>query len=187
MTHLFETMRFNGSTGAYYHRSNSYLNEVLDDREGLPITLSLLFIEVAKRKGLAASGVPLPSHFIAKVQLGEKEVLIDAFNGKPISRDDAEKLVGLRLDDEDFKAAEPKAILTRMLTNLLGATDAEEDTERMLGYLDAILALRGGAGGPRPHPRGRTRGLGLAHGSTTPSAHPAGNQRVITNCGKLAL
>ena len=87
---LFEEMGFHGSTLDYDHRSNSYLNEVIDDREGLPITLSVLFIELANRLDLPVSGLGLPGHFIAMYReptlknsdMKGKEILVDPFGGK---------------------------------------------------------------------------------------------------------
>src|SRR5262249_6758553 len=62
--YLFDEHGFHGSRGDYYHRSNSYVNEVLDDREGLPITLSVIYIELARKIGLKIVGVGLPGHFM---------------------------------------------------------------------------------------------------------------------------
>ena len=62
---LFNEMGFHGSTLDFHHRSNSYMNEVMDDREGLPITLSILFIELADRLNLKVTGLCLPGHFLA--------------------------------------------------------------------------------------------------------------------------
>ena len=63
---MFQEWGFHGSRAEYYHRSNSYLNEVLDDREGIPITLSVIYIELAKRLGVQIEGVGLPGHFIVQ-------------------------------------------------------------------------------------------------------------------------
>ena len=83
---LFQEMGFHGSTLDYSHPSNSYMNEVMDDREGLPITLSVLFIELANRLDLPVSGLGLPGHFIAvyreKSATNSKEILIDPFSGE---------------------------------------------------------------------------------------------------------
>ena len=87
-------MGFHGSTLDYDHRSNSYLNEVIDDREGLPITLSVLFIELANRLDLPVSGLGLPGHFIAMYReptlknsdMKGKEILVDPFGGKIVSQ-----------------------------------------------------------------------------------------------------
>src|SRR5205085_3981371 len=106
---LFGKGGFHGSRADYYHRSNSYLNEVIDDREGLPITLSVLYLELARRIGLKAEGVGLPGHFVVRhlPAKGEPQ-LIDVFDGgKPLSRQDAEKKVdgtsGATLSDEHLK------------------------------------------------------------------------------------
>jgi regulator of sirC expression with transglutaminase-like and TPR domain len=66
----------------YYNRSNSYLSEVIDDREGLPITLSLLYMELAKRLGVRVEGVGLPGHFVLRHTPAKgTSTLIDVFEG----------------------------------------------------------------------------------------------------------
>ena len=79
---LFEDERFRGNEKAYYDPRNSYLNQVLDRRLGIPITLSLVFMEVARRAGLDLAGVGFPGHFLVKLspELGP-EVFIDPYNG----------------------------------------------------------------------------------------------------------
>ena len=74
---LFKKSGFHGSRTNYYHRSNSYLNEVIDDREGLPITLSVLYMEMARRLGLKVVGVGLPGHFVVRFEpkMGETQLL----------------------------------------------------------------------------------------------------------------
>ena len=80
--YLFEENGFHGSRGDYYNRANSYLNEVLDDREGLPITLSVVYIELARRIGLKVEGVGLPGHFVVRHVPAEGEPqLIDVYDG----------------------------------------------------------------------------------------------------------
>ena len=146
---LFEEMGFHGSTLDYNHRSNSYLNEVIDDREGLPITLSVLFIELANRLDLPVSGLGLPGHFIAMYReptlkgsnMKGKEILVDPFGGKIVSRKDAADLTGHRLTDEDFKPAPKKEIISRMLRNLIRSAEQERDSKARLRYLDALLAI----------------------------------------------
>jgi len=141
--YLFQERGFHGSRGYYYNRSNSYLNEVLDDREGIPITLSVLYIELARRLGLKVVGVPLPRHFVVQY-LPEKGDgrLIDVFEGgKTLTRQGADKRVqelgAEPLTDSELKPAGKKAIIVRMLHNLLGIADAAGT----LHYLDAILAI----------------------------------------------
>ena len=90
---LFEELGFHGSRTDYYNRSNSYMNEVIDDREGLPITLSVLYLELARRLDLNVAGIGLPGHFVVRFEpSGESKAgqLIDVFDGgKPMTRDQA--------------------------------------------------------------------------------------------------
>ncbi len=144
---LFTERGFHGSRGDYYHRSNSYLSEVIDDREGLPITLSVLYTEMARRLGLRAVGVGLPGHFVVRVHpaKGEPE-LIDVFDGgKVLTKEEAakkvESITGRALKDADLVAVSKRAILVRMLHNLLRVAGAENDVPGSLRYLDAILTL----------------------------------------------
>ncbi|MBT3636454.1 MAG: hypothetical protein HN531_05920 [Opitutae bacterium] len=146
---LFQEMGFHGSTLDYNHRSNSYLNEVIDDREGLPITLSVLFIELANRLDLPVSGLGLPGHFITMYReptlkdsnMKGREILVDPFGGKIVSRKDAADLTGYRLTDDDFEPAPKKEIINRMLRNLIRSAEQDRDSKARLRYLDALLAI----------------------------------------------
>ncbi|MBM3995703.1 MAG: trypsin-like serine protease [Planctomycetes bacterium] len=143
---LFKERGFHGSHSEYYSKSNSYLNEVIDDREGLPITLSVLYIELARRLKLNVVGVPLPGHFAVRHEPASgKTQIIDVFDGKPLSRADAEskvkKITGRPAEDDDFKAATKRSIIIRMARNLVNVAKAERDGDGMLRYLDIIVAL----------------------------------------------
>ena len=148
---LFDEMGFHGSTLDYHHRSNSYMNEVIDDREGLPITLSILLIELANRLDLPVSGLGLPGHFMAiykedppaeKSGKGNsRELLIDSFGGKIVSREEANRITGVTLEEEDFKPVSNRDIITRMLRNLIQSAEREEDSVARLRYVDAIIAI----------------------------------------------
>ena len=148
---LFGEMGFHGSTLDYHHRSNSYMNEVIDDREGLPITLSILLIELANRLDLPVSGLGLPGHFMAIYKEnppGEKsgkrkarELLIDSFGGKIVSREEASRITGVTLNEEDFEPVSNRDIITRMLRNLIQSAEREEDSVARLRYVDAIIAI----------------------------------------------
>jgi regulator of sirC expression with transglutaminase-like and TPR domain len=146
-TFLFEENGFHGSRTDYYHRANSYLSRVLDDREGLPITLSILYMELAQRVGVKVVGVGLPGHFVTQHRPAEGDgQLIDVFEGgKKLSRDDAGKLVQgfaqRKLQESDLEPSNDRAILLRVLTNLLGVAQRASDREAMLRYLDAMLAI----------------------------------------------
>ena len=145
LTHLFDELGFHGSSMDYYHRSNSYINEVIDDREGLPITLSLILIELANRLELPVYGVGIPRHFISMYRPDGKDVdvkLIDPFEGgKIISPLEASLQSGFSLTDEDFVPATKKSIILRMLQNLFAVAQQEQDVESMLRYADVLLAI----------------------------------------------
>src|SRR5262249_353768 len=142
--YLFEDKGFHGSGGDYNNRGNSYLNEVLDDREGLPLTLSVVYIELARRIGLNVVGVGLPGHFVAAYVPPEGErQLIDVFDGAaPISREEAARRVkeasDVELTDELLAPAGKRAIIFRMLNNLLGSADGDRAVHR---YLSALVAI----------------------------------------------
>ena len=148
---LFEQLGFHGSRTNYYDASNSYLNEVIDDREGLPVALSVLYIELAQQLGLKVEGVGLPGHFVVRFKptKGEPQ-LIDVFDrGTRLSRDDAEQLAGEPLDDAAFASLSSVEILERMLRNLMNLAQRAEDSEAMLRYIDAILLLHPDSGTDR--------------------------------------
>jgi regulator of sirC expression with transglutaminase-like and TPR domain len=142
---LFDELGFHGSRGDYYNRSNSYVNEVLDDREGIPISLAVVYMELAKHLGLAVHGVGFPGHFLVRHDPAAGEPrFIDVFDrAKPLSRDDLARLAR-RSSDRPFTDAHlavvgPRAILARMLRNLENLAERDRDTDDMLRYLDAIL------------------------------------------------
>jgi serine protease Do len=154
--YLFTENGFHGSRTDYYNRANSYINEALDDREGLPITLSVLFLELARRIGLeGATGVALPGHFMVKHTSAKgAEQLIDVFDGGTIlTRAEAEEMVvrqtGMSPSSEHFKPATKREIITRMLRNLLGIAQHTESGAGALRYLDVIVALSPDAPGER--------------------------------------
>ena len=153
---LFKQLGFHGSRTNYYHRSNSYLNEVIDDREGLPITLSVLYMELARRLDLKVVGVGLPGHFVVRFEPQEGEsILVDVFeNAEPLTLETARTMIRVRLngqvDKEEterlietfLEAATPKAILLRMLSNLRGAAEEDRDLDSILRYLDTALVIQ---------------------------------------------
>ena len=145
--YLFEDQGFHGSRTDYDNRSNSYLNEVLDDREGLPITLSVLYIEIARRMGLNVVGVGLPRHFIVRHEPREGAAqLVNVFErGQLMSKDDARKRFESLTDhpwEERFLNSTPAhLILERMLENLFGTATGVDDAERLLRYVEALLVI----------------------------------------------
>ncbi len=144
--YLFEDNGFHGARFDYYHRANSYMNRLLDDREGLPITLSVLYMELGKRLGLQIDGVGIPGHFIVRQRIDDESIYIDPFEeGKELSMDEVKNLATgdrpERFDERFLETASPKNILMRMLNNLLGLAQDEEDKEGMLRYLEVLMAL----------------------------------------------
>lgn len=144
---FFNETGFHGSRGEYYTRANSYLNDVLDDREGLPITLAIVYMELARRLGLRVEGVGLPGHFVVRYlpAKGEPQI-IDIFEGgKVLSIDEARQkafdITGRAIREEHFAAVSKKAIVLRLLHNLIGVARGEGDLKSTLRYLDTILLL----------------------------------------------
>jgi regulator of sirC expression with transglutaminase-like and TPR domain len=124
-TYLAGDASFQGNVLAYSDPRNSFLNEVLDRRQGIPITLAIIYVAVARRLGLDAYGISLPGHFIAGVRDGSKRVLLDPFHGGTrLAIADCERLVretaGYQGPFERawLDPAPPQAILARLLNNL---------------------------------------------------------------------
>jgi serine protease Do len=144
---FFDQRGFHGARGDYYNRSNSYLNEVLDDREGIPITLSLIYMELGRRIGLTMEGVGLPGHFVVRfIPTKGDPIVLDVFErGEVIKPEEVKKRATL---DEDqgpdpslIAAMSKRAIFLRMIRNLLNISQQEQDAESGLRYLNLVLAL----------------------------------------------
>jgi regulator of sirC expression with transglutaminase-like and TPR domain len=144
---LFIDNGFHGSWTDYYNRANSYLNEVMDDREGLPITLAVLYLELAGQIGLTnVVGLPVPTHFMVLFRPAKgAEQIIDVFDqGKVLTRSQAVELVADSVDsvgENDFKPAQKREIITRMLRNLLGIAQRRGNVNDAARYMNVILAL----------------------------------------------
>jgi serine protease Do len=144
--YMFEENGFHGSRGEYYNRANSYLNEVLDDREGLPITLAVVYLELARHIGLNVEGLGFPGHFVVGHLAADGTTqIVDVYEGaKLLTRDEANRQLkettGRDLKDNDFAPATKRGIVTRMLHNLLGVS-SDSDPKVLERYLNAILAI----------------------------------------------
>jgi len=145
---MFEESGFHASRLDYYHKSNSYLNEVLDDREGIPITLSIVFIELARRSGAkTVHGVGLPGHFMAGyIKADGSKQIVDAYEGGTlISREDAAKIVfemaGREMTDDDIQPMRNRDIVTRMLRNLIEQEKQEGSPLKAIPYLEVALKI----------------------------------------------
>lgn len=162
--YLFETRGFHGSRGDYYTKSNSYLNEVLDDREGLPITLCVVYMELARRIDLPIVGIGFPGHFMCRHVPAQGEgKFIDVYErGEQLTLDEAKKKVtNIELSEEFLKPVSKKLIITRMLHNLLRVSQGEQDVDSGLRYVNGILLLDPEAGQTRMMRAGMLLSKGL--------------------------
>jgi len=145
--HLFHREGLRGNEDEYYDPRNSFLDQVLERGSGIPITLSLVFVEVCRRLGLAADGVGFPGHFLAKVSEGDAQVVVDPFHGATLSRDDIEarlrEVMGpeARLEPEHLRSARPREILARMLGNLKQIYAGRGELESAVACCDRLLLL----------------------------------------------
>ena len=148
ITYLFVENGFHGSFTDYQHAANSYLNKVIEDREGLPITLSILFMALSEKCGLdCIKPLPLPGHFMVRQKLanGDEEV-IDLFEGgKRLSFKEADQIAwerqGVRVDSQQMGIPSKKDIILRMIRNLQIFAGSEAGLEAALPYLDLALVL----------------------------------------------
>jgi len=126
--YLFNEMRFSGNVEDYYDPRNSYLNEVMERRTGIPITLAIVYLEVGKRLGLNLKGVSFPGHFLVKLAVKRGQLVLDPFTGgEAQSEADLRQRLAQVLPagkagqahlDEYLEAATPRQIVARVLRNL---------------------------------------------------------------------
>jgi regulator of sirC expression with transglutaminase-like and TPR domain len=146
--YLFVREGFSGNQQSYYDRRNSFLNEVLDRRTGIPITLALVYTEVGRRLGLPVYGVGFPGHFLVKLVADGGEVLVDPFFGTIVSHAECENRLRAalgaetRLEPHHLRAAQPKEILVRMLNNLKFVEWSRKDLVATLACSERILLLQ---------------------------------------------
>jgi regulator of sirC expression with transglutaminase-like and TPR domain len=156
---LFDDLGYRGNTDEYYDPRNSYLNEVLDRRTGIPITLSIVYMEVGRRAGLSLEGVSFPGHFLVRTRVRGGVLVLDPFaGGVPQSEDDlrerlkrvipegAVEVPVAELPLEQFlEPAGHRQILARVLRNLKAIYRQAGQPERLLQVLNRMLALTPGA------------------------------------------
>ena len=146
---LFEEERFRGNVEAYYDPRNSFLNDVLDRRVGIPLTLSLIYLEVGWRLGLPLDGVKFPGHFLVRYDGAALQLLIDPFQlGQIRFEDEAQELLDrayggtVELQPEFLRPATRRDILVRLLSNLKGVYLNARDDARALAAIERILLLQ---------------------------------------------
>ncbi|HYC49189.1 MAG TPA: tetratricopeptide repeat protein [Burkholderiales bacterium] len=153
--YVFDELGFSGNAAHYYDPRNSYLNEVIDRRLGIPITLAVLYIEIGRRIGLPLHGVSFPAHFLVKCVLREGSIIIDPYaRGASLGVGDLQERLkgvarGVELDDALMSsllaAAEPREILARMLRNLRAIHLRQGEKLRALAASSRIVELVPGA------------------------------------------
>jgi regulator of sirC expression with transglutaminase-like and TPR domain len=156
--HLAGELGFRGNTEDYYDPRNSFLDCVIDRRLGIPITLSVVVMEVGRRVGLDLRGIGFPGHFLVLAQAGAGGVYLDPFDGcVELTRHDLEERLraihgpSARLADPMLAETSKRAILARMLNNLRAIYQTRGDRENELGVNELLAALDAGA-----HRRGTT-------------------------------
>jgi regulator of sirC expression with transglutaminase-like and TPR domain len=153
---LYGDLGYWGNTEDYYDPRNSYLNEVLDRRTGIPITLGILYMELGRRVGLPLEGISFPGHFLVRLHLRRGTLVLDPFAGGAPQADDElrrrlERVVpehargGVPLAElplEQFlEPASKRQILSRVLRNLKGIYREADKPERMLEVLNRMLVV----------------------------------------------
>jgi len=166
---LFDDLGYSGNAGDYYDPRNSYLNEVLDRRTGIPITLSVLYLEIGRRVGLELEGVSFPGHFLVRLRVRGAILVLDPFSGgealaEADLRERLQRVIpegaagGLPVDalplDPFLEPAGKRQILARLLRNLKGIYRHADQPQRLLEVLNRMLVVA-----PEAHGELRERGL----------------------------
>ena len=166
---FFRDLGFGANLNHYYDPDNSYVSVILRTRRAIPITLAMVWLELAQGLGLAARGVGFPGHFMLKVNLLEGQVVIDPLDGQSLGRDElTERLAPYRhrrglMDELDvplglyLQPLPPRDIIARMLRNLKEIHTTQEDWQRLIAVQDRLLVLL-----PQSWPEYRDRGLAHA-------------------------
>jgi regulator of sirC expression with transglutaminase-like and TPR domain len=152
LNHFFYLeLGFSGNINDYYHPDNSYIHRVIATRRGIPISLAVVYMELAQQIGLDVKGISFPGHFLMKLSVQSGEIILDPFNGASLSREELEQrlepylmhhnaLSTIPLDDY-LQTAQPREILVRMLRNLKSLFIENADWYRLLDVQQRLLVL----------------------------------------------
>jgi regulator of sirC expression with transglutaminase-like and TPR domain len=145
---LFVQEGLRGNSEDYYDPRNSYLNEVLDRKLGIPISLSVIYMEVARRIGFDIQGIGFPSHFLVKHTAGDRDIIIDPFGfGRILTPGDCQELLdkahngALPMNPSLLQPMDKRSIVTRMLYNLKGIYTQKEQYQKALSIIEKILMM----------------------------------------------
>jgi regulator of sirC expression with transglutaminase-like and TPR domain len=146
---FFDELGFAGNQQDFYDPRNSFLDQVLERRLGIPITLSMVYVEIASRLGMPAHGVSFPAHFLVRIGRGSTALMIDAYaGGAALGEDDLDRrlaevygegVLSIRANPSLLRPAGKREILVRMLRNLTGVYRARGDSANLLEALTAVL------------------------------------------------
>jgi regulator of sirC expression with transglutaminase-like and TPR domain len=146
--HLFDRLGFTANNSDYYDPRNSFLCEVIDRRMGIPISLSVVYLEVARRVGVLAQGVNFPGHFLVRVAIEDAWLFLDPYTrGRTLTPADLEELLrktttpNAVLEPSVIAAASKRQIVARMLVNLAGIYGRNGDLPRSLDVLERLAVL----------------------------------------------
>jgi regulator of sirC expression with transglutaminase-like and TPR domain len=150
---FFQELGFAGNVNDFYDPRNSYVHAVLETRRGIPITLALIYVELATQIGLDAQGVSFPGHFLTRLRMPQGDIVIDPFTGQSMSRDALDALLvpyrrrqsqgdGRELPLGSFlQAARPREVIARVLRNLKEIFSTGNDSARLLGVAERLVIL----------------------------------------------
>lgn len=164
--YLFNELGFAGNARDYFDPRNSYLNQVLERRTGVPITLSILYMEIGQRLGLRLQGVSFPGHFLVRLRVTGGQLVIDPFcGGEAQSESDLRARLALVLPQREadtlplpqfLEAASSRQILARVLRNLKGIYLQSEEAQNTLKVMQRMVMVA-------PHAAEEVRDRGLAY------------------------
>lgn len=166
--YFYQELGFAGNLNDYYNPDNSYLHKVLETRRGIPISLAIIYMELAQQLGLDVKGVSFPGHFLMKLSVKNGDIILDPFNGASLSREDIEERLepffvnGRSPDDRPLASylaeAAPRAILVRMLHNLKALFAEHPHWKQFLNVQQRLVILL-----PDEMAERRDRGLAYAN------------------------
>lgn len=169
LNHFFyRELGFAGNVNNYYDPDNSYLHRVLSTRRGIPISLAVLFMELAQQIDLNVTGISFPGHFLMKLSVQSGEIVLDPFNGASLSREELEERLEPYFEQQSYPGttplsyylheAHPREILVRMLRNLKAVFLENMRWQRVLSVQQRLLILL-----PDEITERRDRGLAYAN------------------------
>jgi regulator of sirC expression with transglutaminase-like and TPR domain len=169
LNHFFyRELGFVGNVNDYYNPENSYLNRVISTRRGIPISLAMVYMELAQQIGLNVKGICFPGHFLMKLSVHSGDIVLDPLNGSSLSREELEERLEPYLARQDYSAempltaylqtARPREILMRMLHNLKVLFVENECWQQLLAVQERLVILL-----PNEITERRDRGLAYAN------------------------